>query len=699
MELTEFHEDLINSVSARADALQVPWREAFVVEALDRLRDAGELPDADICIEQLTGPRNRRLAIDAYALDEADDSLNLFVAMPHGTVAPEVLTLSEARDQGFGRLAALYEVAHSGWIRDNVEESRPVWSLAETIRTNRPTALRLHVLSDRPLSERVRSIDEGRTDDGLLITHQVWDLTRFKRIHDAAQVRDDLVVDLTGLPGGGLRALRATNAEGDYEAFLAVLPGEDLAAIYTRYGSRLLEGNVRTFLGRRGNVNRGIQKTLADEPDRFFAYNNGISATASDKVVMEDPSGGVLITSLTDLQIVNGAQTTASLATALRDGKLPASKVFVPMKLSVVRPDIGEELIPLISRYANSQNAVRASDFFANHAFHRRAEEMSRRILAPATDGSQVQSHWYYERARGQYLNDQATLTPAQRLQFQRVHPKTQVITKTDLAKVETCFTGEPDTACRGAEKAFMLFATKVTDDWKTERKRSEYTDDWFRAAVARTIIFRAAEKIVSAAPWYEGGYRAQVVAYICARAARLASDRTKGGRIDYRRVWNMQGLDDAFRRQLDAIGEAMMKVLRSPPREGQNITEWAKQQACREIALKSEVLGIEGFDAWLVGPDVDRTERKEQRSTGSVDDDLRAMQTVMSISGREWVRLREELRRRKLVHGTDESALRAACGETGRPPNEIQTKSLMKLLDRAEEAGIPRTGPPAVAG
>ena len=103
-------------------------------------------------------------------------------------------------------------------------------------------------------------------------------------------------------------------------------------------------------------------------------------------------------------------------------------------------PEIAVDLVPRISRYANSQNSVRASDFFANHEFHRRIEQISRRILAPAVGGSQVQTHWYYERARGQHLNDQAGMTSAKSDQFLRMNPKNQVITKTDLAKVESCF-------------------------------------------------------------------------------------------------------------------------------------------------------------------------------------------------------------------------------------------------------------------
>jgi hypothetical protein len=202
---------------------------------------------------------------------------------------------------------------------------------------------------------------------------------------------------------------------------------------------------------------------------------------------------------------------------------------------------------------------------------------------------------------------------------------------------VETCFALEPDTACRGAEKAFVAYAGKITELWKDEGKRAEVTDDWFRAVVARTIIFRTAEKVVSEAGWYEGGYRAQVVAYICARLTKCAIDLSRGGRLDYRRIWGMQGCDAVVRHQLDAIGEVMMRVLRTPPREGQNISEWAKQQACRETALQSEVPIIRGLAAWVVDTDTARSESQETRATGEVDRDLQIMQEVLAIPPERW--------------------------------------------------------------
>ena len=133
----------------------------------------------------------------------------------------------------------------------------------------------------------------------------------------------------------------------------------------------------------------------------FFAYNNGLSATAED-VELRHREGIVEISALKNLQIVNGGQTTASIHSAYRK-KLDLSDVFVQVKLSIVEPADVAEIVPLISEFANTQNRVSAADFFSNHPFHVRIEQISRRILAPSADGSFTQSKWFYERARGQY--------------------------------------------------------------------------------------------------------------------------------------------------------------------------------------------------------------------------------------------------------------------------------------------------------
>jgi hypothetical protein len=362
------------------------------------------------------------------------------------------------------------------------------------------------------------------------------------------------------------------------------------------------------------------------------------------------------------------------------------------MKLSVVAPELAGELVQQISRYANTQNAVRLSDFFANHPFHLRMEEISRRILAPAIGGSQVQTHWYYERARGQHLNDQASLnTAAKREQFLRRNPRHQVITKTDLAKVESCFDLMPDIACKGAEKSFTGFANLVAEEWEDEVKRSLYGDDWYRGAAARTILFRATEALVSKAEWYESGrgYRAQIVAYAIARLAELARRKSDGGRLDYMRVWSAQAAGDVLERQVLEIAEIMKQVLWSPPQAGQNISEWAKQQACRKRALDTDVPVVAGLDAFLIEKADARSDNRKQREDQRVTDGLADVTEVVTLGGPFWQRVRTFARTRRLISPDEDSALAIACACPRKVPADWQASRALAVKRRCEEAGF----------
>src|SRR5262249_48381409 len=151
--------------------------------------------------------------------------------------------------------------------------------------------------------------------------------------------------------------------------------------------------------------------------------------------------------------------TTASLALAKRKDKASLDDVFVQMKLLVLPGDRAASLIPDIAKFANSQNKINDADFFSNHPYHIRLEEFSRRMWAPAVHGAQHQTHWFYERARGQYLNEQAKLTKAERKRFQLQNPRDQLLTKTDVAKLENTWRGLPHKVSLGAQKNFRDFA------------------------------------------------------------------------------------------------------------------------------------------------------------------------------------------------------------------------------------------------
>src|SRR5437879_1331877 len=132
----EFRADLLAAIASRAEVEACGLREAFTLEMLDRLSESGEVPDAESCIETLTGHRGRKLEIDAWSLDEADGSLHLVVAILNGAPDyPPVITLTEAREQGFNRVLGVFEQSRDGWLVENIEESRPLWELAQRIRS------------------------------------------------------------------------------------------------------------------------------------------------------------------------------------------------------------------------------------------------------------------------------------------------------------------------------------------------------------------------------------------------------------------------------------------------------------------------------------------------------------------------------------------------------------------------------------
>ncbi len=136
---------------------------------------------------------------------------------------------------------------------------------------------------------------------------------------------------------------------------------------------QLYEKNVRRFLGSRGRVNKAIQETLKENPDRFGLYNNGITI-----VVTEFHSDGNAFL-LVDPYVVNGCQTTRTIWEVFQrkleaggsgvDPELQrwqgkARQGMVVSKIVKVGND-GENLLQAITRYTNSQNAVREKDFLA----------------------------------------------------------------------------------------------------------------------------------------------------------------------------------------------------------------------------------------------------------------------------------------------------------------------------------------------
>ena len=680
IDIAEYHEELFQEIHSRADAEGRFAEDAFFEVLSESLIDAGEIETADRV--HYVSPRGIR--VDGYGGDPVNSDAVLSLIITDFNQSHEVATLTATNLNAiFKRLFNFLDRSLDEAFRNSLEESAPVFGLADLIAARWPSIdrVRLFLVTNRVLSSRVDGREGGELQ-GIPITYSVWDLGRLHRFATSGHEREDYMVNLNEF-GAPLPVLPAHMQQADYESYLAVFPARQLALIYDRWGARLLEQNVRVFLQARGNVNRGLRNTITNNPEMFFAYNNGITATAESIETVESPDG-LLLTGIRNFQIVNGGQTTASIHAALRNKEVDLDRVFVQMKLSIVSSDRATEVVPKISEYANTQNRVSAADFFSNHPFHIRIEAFSRRVYAPSKDGAFRQSKWFYERARGQYQDARGRLTQAERRRFDLEHPKPQMFTKTDLAKFLNVWRDKPDVVSKGAQKNFADFASFVGGEWS--RHPNDFNEMYYRDAVAKAIVFRSVERLVSEQPWYQGGYRANVVAYAISKLAHDVARR--GGSINFERVWRAQGISPGLRDALVVSAQAVHDVIIDPPDGMRNVTEWAKQQACWHRVMDLHVSWPDALETEIVSSserdEVKRAAVKDQRMLNGIE----AQMVVVQAGSDFWSDVKVWGLSKGFLSADDQGILDIAISMPARVPSEKQSVRTIEILQRLREEG-----------
>ncbi|WP_458388999.1 AIPR family protein [Sphingomonas sp. F9_3S_D5_B_2] len=527
--------------------------------------------------------------IDGYALDAERKILYLAICDFRQSSDLEVLNAQQIEDY-MKKARRFVELAFDATFINELEETSPSFEAAYAI-YSQPSAIRrirVVLFSNARLSTR-RPPEAADEIAGRSAVYNYFDFRRYAEILGSRGAPEPIEIDFTALGSEPLPCLPASGGNAAFESYLAAIPGSLLAKIYGLYGARLLEQNVRTFLQARTKVNRGIITTARENPERFFAYNNGITATASGIRRGRTADGAVALEAIQDLQIVNGGQTTASILYAQDQVSADLSEVFVQMKLTVVRPDLIEEIVPKISRYANTQNKISEADFFSSHPFHVAMEQMSRRLAAPPKPGAMTGTKWFYERARGQYKDASAYGTPAEKRRFSLEFPKAQVFDKTDLAKYQLTFDGEPHVVSQGAQKCFLTFAEQVAKDWETSSLR--FNEVWFRNTASKALIFRWTDHMVGQSEWYreDRGYKAQTVTYTLAWLQNRIRRSGKAG-INLQLVWNSQEVPEELRVIIEQAAPAVAKAIRDTPPTVKNVGEYCKQQACWATVSRLEL-------------------------------------------------------------------------------------------------------------
>jgi hypothetical protein len=601
--------------------------EAFTSVVIERLIEHNEAADSELCAWEDPGRGKIPAAkLSAWSLSGDGATLDIFVSLYHNDDSPSVVTRAEA-DRHFKLLRGFLRRALDGW-HTKLEPAFPIFGAMSAIHDAKDalTTARLFFLTDGVV--KAGEIEQEQMED-LELRYVLWDLDKLSRL----QVGDREVIELDFVEdyGGPVPALETAAASGEYRTYLAFLPAPILARIYGQHGQRLLERNVRAFLSAKGKINKGLQQTLKEAPHRFLAYNNGLCCTAASVEVETHSNGHALLSIVRDFQIVNGGQTTASIYHAMKREGTDVSGVVVQVKLTVLNdPERVVDIVPLISKYANSQNKVNAADFSANGKFHLDIEKLSRTLWAPATSGLDRGTHWYYERARGSYADDKLRQgTKARIRDWEKQNPAVQKFTKTDLAKFEQIWGGLPHIACRGAEKNFIALAQRHEDEGEPIVDAA-----FFKHLVAKMILFKTTERIVTEQTG--GEIRAQTVAYTMGWLAEKS-----GRRIDLGLIWEKQAVPASLRPAISAVAKVAYDHIKAQPGIS---TEAAKKPECWE---KFQRIRIELDPDWekslgqhaFIAPrsDMEAVEMEWERVRTKFLDDTRKILEMASTLGKSY--------------------------------------------------------------
>src|SRR6185312_2875433 len=593
-------------------------------------------------------------------------------------------------DALFDRVRRFCELAITPSFIQAIDETSPSFQAAWPIFASRSHIRRIRVVvfSNARLSTRRKPEMAGEVL-GVPFVCSVLDFARYASILGAKGGFEPIEIDVTSVNGAPLPCLPAHSIEGEHTSYLVAVPGSFLAEIYGLYGAKLLEQNVRTFLQARTKVNAGIIKTLEAAPEMFFAYNNGLTATAAGITTATLAGGGLGIASIENLQIVNGGQTTASILYASdsqrKDRRADLSRVFVQMKLSVVNPDHLEEVVPLISRYANTQNKISEADFFSSHPIHLVLERISRSQSAPPKAGFMSGSKWFYERARGQYRDRLAYGSLSQRKRFELEFPRDQFIDKTDLAKFEVTFECRPHIVSRGAQKCFLDYAEKIGKAWETSE--AQFDEHWFRNIVAEAIVFRGVDRMVGRSDWYQQdrGYKAQIVTYSIAWLVHHLQER--GQEIDLDVIWRRQELPVEIASAVAQIAPQIAVSIKDAPPAMKNVGEYCKQQACWAAVAVSSYVFDNQLDGLLIDHDEAEQLRKAEVAARKVDQDIDFDQVLVAMLADTQPYLSFARSRRLLTPKSDAAIKRLTRGDS--QLSTAERNALKYMVEKMAKAGF----------
>lgn len=692
MDLIEFRQEFINEdVFAEAVNTNRYPEVVFIDHCVDILQnDYSLISEMNHSFFTFKEGTSVGMHLDASYLDLAAGSLNLLIAdFNDGEINNLTNTTIETKTN---LLIRYFRSTLKGFF-NGAEQSDPAVQLAREIRRNIDAIHTVHIfiVSTDRLSTSVKTLELEDFTFGsytFKVVRDVLDIEKIFRSKMAGFEKEDLIINCRDFGVDGIPCIKADIETDQYDSYLAIVPGPFLAEIYKKHGPTLLESNVRSFLKFNGGVNKGIRGTILNEKSRFFTYNNGISTTAkSIETAMSD--NGLVITSFTDLQIINGGQTTATLAATNIKNNADLSGIFVQMKLTVLKDD-NPELIRNIATYANSQNKVKTADLNSSHPFYVRMEDFSRKIYAPLASGQLVQQLWFFERARGQYEQPLMQMTKKQRDDYKLVRPKDKKFTLTDLSKYMNAADMLPHFVSWGGEVNAAHFHNNMVKQWNKDN--SLYNELFYKELIGKKIFFAFIENTVSAQEWYQEkrAYRPQLVAYTFAKLVYEAKKAKKN--INFRGIWDLQSVLDAYYTDVAQIAKVVFDTIYDESRSTANIETYCKKEECwlilqkkpyeltdtiREVLVTQADLAVEAVQA-----------KKEQKVISGIADEI----SIFTKGSAYWESIITRGTEQKVLGYGDAQMLQNAikyCNGIYAQLSKFQLKEISRIIVMLKENGI----------
>lgn len=630
----QFRQGLITDVETDRLEMGEGLRKSFVA-CMSRMVPDEEAENVHLVyLDERFGAR--RVCVDGYAFNGDENTLLLVVADWTEFDNETKLTRTDA-EVLLKRARYFFDLAKKGKLQDPVsgilEWSSPEYGLADLIRRENIERVRILLYTDRLLSDKFKKLGNAPIGD-IAVSEEVWGLERLYEYARSQQDHEPLDIDFTDSP---IPLKMAARGKG-FSSYLGVISAAKLAAIYQENGGRLLEGNVRSYLTLRSSVNRDIRGTILRDPQYFFIYNNGIAVTARNLHINDK---GELIQA-TDFQIINGGQTTASLARAAYTDKADLSNIQVAVKLTEIDNNLDmserEELVRNISRYSNNQNKVSGADFSSNHPFHVMMEQCALRLLAPPFPGHLHGSYWFYERNRGSYLQAQMFMTDSEQRKFAAKYDKRRVVKKEEFARARLILEQLPDVVSKGAAALFSRFMDKLNQDWDEKKEKGVYGDAYFRDTISLIIMYNELRTQVRRLR-QEAGYLANIVAYTMSVFFWLFEKHSKKAQFELDMVWKKQDVPGEVMNVLLNIFPEVQKCLIDPRRPVENVTEWAKRSACWE-RVKRHFENIE-YTLPLINEKWSRSKEKIEDMTTEGKEEAKARKTVdlfnLALNYKHW--------------------------------------------------------------